>query len=103
MNAGQPSIVEMFAPFLVIIVIFYFFGIRPQSKKLKEHDSFLTQLKRGDQVYTASGILGTVDGMTDLFVSLEIDSGTKIKILKKQIAGLQAALNPANNKSETKK
>lgn len=101
-QAAQPNMLEMFAPFIVILVVFYFFGIRPQSKRLKEHESFLNQLKRGDSVYTASGILGTVDGITDLFVTLDVDGGTKLKILKKQIAGSQAALM-ASNKTETKK
>ncbi len=105
MGQAQPSLVDMFAPFAVIIVVFYFFVIRPQSKRMKEHEGFLTQLKRGDQVYTASGILGTVDGMTDLFVTLDVDSGTKLKILRKQIAGSQATLMAAqnNNKNEAKK
>ena len=105
MGQAQPSLVDMFAPFVVIIVIFYFFGIRPQSKRLKEHEGFLSQLKRGDQVYTASGILGTVDGISEMFVTLDVDNGTKLKILRKQIAGSQASLMAAQNKTknETKK
>ena len=89
--AAQPSALEMFFPFIIILVIFYFMIFRPQSKRLKEHDKFLTEIKRGDSVVTASGILGTIDGMNDQIVTLDLGDGTKMKILKKQIAGSQAA------------
>jgi len=89
-TAGQPSMVEMFMPFVFIFVIFYFLIIRPQSKKLKQHEGLLKELKRGDQVVTNSGILGTIDGLTEQFVTLEIATGVKVKMLRKQIAGLAA-------------
>ncbi|GIL17849.1 MAG: hypothetical protein BroJett040_16000 [Oligoflexia bacterium] len=89
--AQQPSVIEMFLPFVFIFGIFYLFVIRPQGKKMKEHDKFVNELKRGDAVVTNSGILGTIDGMTDQFVTLEVADGVKIKMLKKQIAGSQAA------------
>ena len=86
MQPAQPSMLEMFFPFIVVLVVMYFFMIRPQSKRMKAHDTFLKELKRGDQVVTNSGILGTVEGLNDQFVTLEIASGVKVKILKKQIA-----------------
>lgn len=92
MQPAQPSMFEMFLPFGVILVIFYFLIIRPQSKRLKTHDKFIAELKRGDAVVTASGILGTIDGMTDQIVTLEVASGVKMKVLKKQIAASAASL-----------
>lgn len=92
MQPAQPSMFEMFLPFGVILVIFYFLIIRPQSKRLKTHDKFISELKRGDTVVTASGILGTIDGMTDQIVTLEVASGVKMKVLKKQIAASAASL-----------
>lgn len=111
MQPAQPNMIEMFFPFAVVLVVMYFFMIRPQSKKMKEHDAFLKDLKRGDQVITSSGILGTVDGMNDHFVTLEIANGVKIKVLKKQIASSLAAAtaqtapkaNEAPASTETKK
>jgi preprotein translocase subunit YajC len=88
----QPSSIEMFLPFIAIFVIFYFLIIRPQGKKLKAQDQFLSQLKRGDEVVTSSGILGVVDGLTEQFVTLEIANNVKIKIVRKQIAGLQSTV-----------
>ncbi len=90
--AAQPSILEMLMPFAFIMVVFYFFILRPQSKKLKEQDNFIKQLKRGDSVFTQSGILGVIDGLTDFVVTLEIAPNVKIKVLRKQIAGLESSL-----------
>ena len=87
--ASQPSAIEMFLPWLVLLPLFYFFMIRPQGKRAKEQDSFINNLKRGDAVVTDAGILGTIDGMTEDFVTLEIAPNVKIKMLKKQIAASQ--------------
>lgn len=105
MNPAQPSTLEMFLPFLVMIGVFYFIIIRPQSRRMREHDQMISNLKRGDQVFTNSGILGTIEGMTDSIVTLEIAQGVRIKMLRKQIAGSQASLekNSENrNKAESK-
>lgn len=96
MNPAQPSALEMFLPFGFILVIFYFMIIRPQGKRMKEHEKLVSDLKRGDAVITQSGILGTIDGMTDAVVTLEVAPNVKIKMLKKQIAGPQSSLE--NNK-----
>ena len=50
-----------FIPLILIFVIFYFFLIRPQQKKVKEHKTMTQNLKRGDEVITSGGIIGTVD------------------------------------------
>ncbi len=90
---AQPNLFEMMLPFLVIFSVFYFLVIRPQGKKQKEHQGFLTTLKRGDEVVTASGILGTIDGLTDLYVTLEVASNVKMKVLRTQIASSAKSLN----------
>lgn len=98
MNPAQPSSLEMFLPFGFIILIFYFLIIRPQGKKLKQHESFLETLKRGDAVITQSGLLGTIDGLTEQVVTLELAPNVKVKMLKKQVAGPQASLQTSENK-----
>jgi len=98
MTPTGPSTMEMLLPFVGMFAIFYFLIIRPQGKKMKDHEKMLGELKRGDPVVTSSGILGTIDGLNDLVVTLEIATGVKIKVLKKQIAGAQnfaAAATPA--------
>lgn len=96
---AQPSIFEMFLPLVFIFVIFYFLIIRPQSKKIKEQEKMISELKRGDDVVTTSGILGRIEGLTEMVATLEISEGTRIKVLRKQIAGLQSGiLNSSNEK-----
>lgn len=90
--AAQPSVFEMLMPFVFIFVIFYFLILRPQTKRMKEQDAMLKKLQRGDQVVTNSGILGVVDAVNDTIVTLEIAANTKIKVLRKQIAGLQSGV-----------
>lgn len=101
MNAAQPSTLEMLLPFIFMFAIFYFLVIRPQGKKMREQEKLISSLKRGDAVYTVSGILGTIDGMTDAIVTLEVANGVKIKMLRRQIAGSQASLEK-NAKPEAK-
>ena len=89
--AQQPSWMQ-FVPFAVIIGVFYFFLIRPQAKKQKETQSFLSSLKVGDQVVTTSGILGRIAGMNEQVVTLEIANEVQIKVLRSLVMMSQAAL-----------
>lgn len=86
----QPSPWLQLIPFLLVFGIFYFLIIRPQSKKLRAHDQFLGALKRGDAVVTNGGLLGTIDGLNENVVTLEISDGVKVKIMRRQIAASQA-------------
>ena len=97
-GGAQPSAFEMFVPFIFIFVIFYFLIIRPQGKRQKEHQKFLTELKRGDEVITASGILGRIEGITDQFITLEIADGVKVKMLRNQVATSQKAATKTEEK-----
>ncbi len=82
----QPGALEMMLPFIFIFAIFYFLVIRPQVKRQKTHQKFISELKKGDEIITSSGILGTIGGLTDRFVTLEIADGVSIKVLRSQIA-----------------
>lgn len=83
---AQPSMFESLMPIIFLVVIFYFFLIRPQQRRAKDQQQFITKLKRGDQVLTSGGIFGTIEGLTDSFVTLGIADDVKIRILKTQIA-----------------
>lgn len=92
--AGAPaqSPFVSFIPFVLIFVVMYFLMIRPQKKRMQEEQSFLTKLAHGDEVFTKSGILGKVVGITEKIVTLEIENGSKMKILKSHIGGSSAQL-----------
>jgi preprotein translocase subunit YajC len=84
-NAGKQGITP-FIPLILIFGIFYFLIMRPQQKKQRDHEKFLKELKRGDMVVTASGIIGTVKTLSDRFVTLEVDEGVNLKILRSQVS-----------------
>lgn len=88
----QPPAWMQFVPFLVIIAVFYFFLIRPQAKKQKETQDFLSKLKNGDLVITQAGILGRITGLTDTIATLEIAHDVQIKVLRSQISMPQSVL-----------
>jgi preprotein translocase subunit YajC len=97
--AEQPPAWMQAVPILAIIVVFYFFMIRPQAKKHREQSQFLQSLKVGDQVITASGFLGKITGLSDQIANLEIANGVQIKLLRSQITMLQASLTKPEAKS----
>jgi preprotein translocase subunit YajC len=84
--------IGQFIPLILIFVIFYFFLIRPQQKKAKEHKIMVENLKRGDQVITSGGIVGTVERvMENDKIEIEISENVKVEIVKS--TGVQALLN----------
>ena len=75
-----------FIPLILIFVIFYFFLIRPQQKKVREHKTMTQNLKRGDEVITSGGIIGTVDRVfEDDRIELNISEGVKVQVIKNTI------------------
>ncbi|MDP8222675.1 MAG: preprotein translocase subunit YajC [Candidatus Lernaella stagnicola] len=88
---GQPDMFTSLIPIILIGIIFYFFLIRPQSKRQKEHQSLLSELKRGDEVVTTGGVIGRIHSVTDTVITLEVAQNMRIRVLKGQIAGLHTA------------
>lgn len=82
---AAPSAVSQIVPLAIIFGIFYFLLIRPQQKKQKLHLQFLSELKKGDMVVTNGGIIGTIRNLSEKFVTLEIDDGVCMKMLRAQI------------------
>lgn len=80
--------ITQFAPLIVIFIMFYFLILRPQKKKIEQENEILGKLAKGDEVFTKSGILGKIHGITEKVITLEVEDGVKIKILKAQIGGL---------------
>ena len=83
--------IGQFIPLILIFVIFYFFLIRPQQKKAKEHKQMVQNLKRGDQIITSGGIVGTVERvMENDRAEVTIGDDTKVEIVRS--TGVQGLL-----------
>ena len=68
-----------------LVVLFYFFLIRPQSKRQKEHKKMVNELQKGEEILTSGGILGKVTNINDDFVTLEIAKDVSLKIQKSAV------------------
>ena len=84
--------IGQFIPLILIFIIFYFFLIRPQQKKVKEHKIMVQNVKRGDQVVTSGGIIGTVERVMDNDkAEIIISDNVKVEIIRS--TGVQGLLN----------
>ncbi len=79
---GSPGMLMQLLPFLLIIVVFYFFMIRPQMKRQKELRKYRENLKKGDKVVTTGGIYGKVTEVKESHVVIEIANDVNIKVDK---------------------
>ena len=93
MDAG----IGQFIPLILIFVIFYFFLIRPQQKKVKAHKAMVETLKRGDKVVTSGGIVGTVERVIDNEkVEVKISENVNVEIIRS--TGIQGLVNSQEQK-----
>ena len=93
MDAG----IGQFIPLILIFVIFYFFLIRPQQKKVKDHKAMVESLKRGDKVITSGGIVGVVERIIDNEkVEVKISENVNVEIIRS--TGIQGLVNAAEPK-----
>ena len=96
--SGTASILMGIVPWLLIFVIFYMLMIRPQQRRVKEHQAAIAANKKGDEVITGGGIRGKVTKVSDDEAEVEIASGVRIRVVKSTISHvLKAGGKPAND------
>ena len=84
--------IGQFIPLILIFVVFYFFLIRPQQKKVKDHKLMVENLKRGDKVITTGGIIGTIERVMDNDrAEVSISSDVKVEVIRS--TGISALVN----------
>lgn len=83
-EGGGDGLIGLMFP-LLLILVFYFFLIRPQSKRQREIQKKVSELKKGDKVVTTGGIIGTVSSIEDDSILLEVDSNVKIRFTKASV------------------
>tara|TARA_B100000767_G_C19657295_1_gene489442 strand:+ start:476 stop:760 length:285 start_codon:yes stop_codon:yes gene_type:complete len=81
--------IAQFIPLILIFIIFYFFLIRPQQKRVKDHRSMVNDLKRGDEIITSGGIIAIVDRvLEDDRIEVTLTDNVKVQIIKSTITSL---------------
>ncbi|MBF9044671.1 preprotein translocase subunit YajC [Rhodobacterales bacterium HKCCE4037] len=83
---------------VLILVIMYVFLIRPQQKKVKEHQAMINALRRGDEVITQGGLIGKITKVKDdTEIEVEIATGVKVRVLRPTITQVRSKTQPAND------
>lgn len=100
-GAGQQtSWLSTLMPLVIIFAIFYLLMIRPQQKQQKKHREMVAAMKKGDQVVTRGGMHGTIYGVTEAVVTVEVAKEIRIKFSKDAIATIvqpEGQIAPANS------
>jgi preprotein translocase subunit YajC len=91
-TSTAPNQLMSFLPLVLIFVVFYFLLIRPQQKKAKDHQDFLSSIKKGDAVVSSGGLIGTITGLTETVVTLEIADNVRVKVSRPYILGTVSTL-----------
>lgn len=92
-----------FIPLILVFLVMYFFLMRPQQKKMKEHKAMLESLRRGDKVVTGGGILASVVKVgPDDEVTVDVGDGVKLRVLRSSITNVLAKTEPAGKGGDVK-
>ena len=95
---GTATMLMSILPWLLIFLIFYMLMIRPQQRRVKEHQAAIAAIKKGDQVITGGGIRGKVTKVSDDEAEVEIAQGVRIRVVKSTITGVVSPnAKPAND------
>jgi len=94
-GGGPEAMLLQFLPLVALVVLFYFLMIRPQQRRMKQHQTMLAALKRGDTVVLSSGIIGKVVRVEDTEVGVEIATGVTTKVVKSMITDVRTRGEPA--------
>ena len=87
-GAGSGGSLMGILPLLLMLPVFYFLMIRPQQKRMKEHKTMVSALKKGDEVVTNGGLGGTVTKVGDAYLSVRVAEGVEVNVQKSAVAAL---------------
>ena len=79
-----------FLPLVILFIAFYFFLIRPQTRRQKEHQKLVEDLQKGDEVVTSGGLLGRINEVADSYVKIEVAKGVEVKIQRAAVSTILA-------------
>ena len=97
-GAGQSEFYMSLLPILLMFVIFYFLLFRPQQQRAKNHREMVANLRRGDTVVTAGGIVGKVTKVVDdAEIQVEIAENTRVKLMRGTVAEVRAKGEPVKD------
>jgi preprotein translocase subunit YajC len=96
-DGGLTATLLQFLPFILIFVLFWFLLIRPQQKRVKEHQAMVAGVKRGDTVVLSNGMIGKVTRVEDAEAMVEIAQGVNVRVVKSMVAEVRNRTEIAAN------
>ncbi len=100
-GGGSTDFIVSLFPFIALFAIMYFLVLRPQQKRLKDHQAMVANVRRGDTVVTSGGIIGKVSKVDDLEVQVEIAEGVKIRVIKSTLSEVRSKSEPVPANANT--
>lgn len=94
-GAGPQDMLIQFLPLVGLVLLFYFLMIRPQQKRMKQHQQMIANLKRNDTVVLNSGVIGKVVRVEDKEIGVEIAQGVSVKVVKGMVSEVRVRGEPA--------
>jgi preprotein translocase subunit YajC len=94
-GSGGPGVLMQILPLVALMVLFYFLMIRPQQRRMRQHQDMVAGLKRGDTVVLPSGVIGKVVRVEDKEVGVEVATGVTVKVVRSMISEVRARGEPA--------
>ena len=88
-EGGMTAMIVNIAPLIAIFVLFYFLMIRPQQKRMKQHQAQIAAIKRGDEVVLSSGMVGKVTRVEENEAMVEVAQGVNVRVVKSMIADVR--------------
>ncbi|HMM14757.1 MAG TPA: preprotein translocase subunit YajC [Parvibaculum sp.] len=100
-TGGSSDFLISLFPFIALFAIMYFLVLRPQQRRVKEHQNMVANVRRGDMVVTSGGIIGKVSKVDDTEVQVEIAEGVKIRVVKSTLAEVRSKSEPVPANANT--
>jgi len=98
-TGGTGGLLELLFPIILVFAIIYFFIIRPQQKRQKDHQTMLAALRRGDTIVTQGGLIGKIAKVEDNEIQLDIADDTRVTIIKSMVLSVHVKGTPAKDTS----
>jgi len=97
-GGGEPSLIIQLLPFAAMIGIFYFLLIRPQQRKVKEHQAKVTGVRKGDKIVTGGGLIGKITKVIDDHeLEVELTKGIKVRVVRNTISDVYSKTEPVSS------
>jgi preprotein translocase subunit YajC len=97
-GGGGGEFIMTLVPFILIFVVLYFLILRPQQRRVKQHQEMVTNLRRGDTIVTSGGLIGKISKIIDdREIQVEVADGVRVRVVRQMVAEVRAKSEPVKD------